>query len=144
MDCEGGGIDRPIALNNLPFIAHKHQISRCHMGKMNTERVDPEPVRVFGVSDRDVSRQSLVITEMCKQTKGGSQPLFAMFPFRLYGVKLRRHQVRRCPGVPQRGAFGHGVHSVRLCADSHQSSVKIDFSNDKFSLEKIRRWLDMC
>jgi len=100
MDCEGGGIDRATALNHLAFVAHKHQIGRGDVGKMNTERVDPEPVRVFGVSDGDVSRQSLVITEMCKQTKDGSQPLFAMFPFRLHGVKMRRHQVRRCPGVP--------------------------------------------
>src|SRR5438034_11690438 len=100
MDCEGGGIDRATALNHFAFVAHKHQISRCEVGKMNTERVDPEPVGVFGVSDRDVSRQSLVITEMCKQTKGGSQPLFAMVPFRLHGVRLRWHPVRRCAGVP--------------------------------------------
>src|SRR6266699_933289 len=99
MDCEGGCVDRATALNHLPFVAHKDQISRCDVGKMNTERVDPEPVRVFGVSDRDVSRESLVIAEMSKQTKGGSQPLFAMFPFRLHGVKMRRHQVRRCAGV---------------------------------------------
>src|SRR5438552_15789374 len=100
MDCEGGGIDRATALNHFPFVAHQHQISRCDVSKMNTERVDPEAVRVFGVSDCDVSRQSLVMTEMSKQTKGGSQPLFAMFPFRLHGVKMRRHQVRRCAGVP--------------------------------------------
>jgi len=56
MDGEGGGIDRATTLNHLPFVAHKHQISRCDVGKMNTERVDPEPVRVFGVSDGDVSR----------------------------------------------------------------------------------------
>src|SRR5260221_9909547 len=99
MDGEGGTIDRASAFNHLAFVAQKHQISRGDVGKMNTERVDPESVRVFGVSDRDVSRQSLVIPEMCKQTKGGSQPLFAMFPFCLHGVELRRHQVRRCPGV---------------------------------------------
>src|SRR6266404_8110540 len=100
MDGEGGGIYRASALNHFAFVAHKHQISRFDVGKMNTERVDPEPVRVFGVSDRDVSRQAFVITEMCKQTKGGSQSLFAMFPFRLHGVKSRRHQVRCCSGVP--------------------------------------------
>src|SRR4051812_8378227 len=99
MNCEGSGINWTSALNHLPIVAYKHQISRCDVGKMNTERVDPEPVRVFGISDRDVSRQSLVITEMCKQTKGSSQSLFAMLPFRLHAVKLRRHQVRRCPGV---------------------------------------------
>src|SRR6267378_6859411 len=100
MDGEGGGIDRATALNHLAFVAHKDQISRGDVGKMNTERVDPEPVSVFGVSDRDVSRQSLVITEMRKQTKRGSQSLFAMFPFGLHGVKSRRHQVRCRSGVP--------------------------------------------
>src|SRR5689334_8605796 len=99
MDCEGSGINWRNALNHLPIMAHKHQISRCDVGKMNTERVDPDTIPVFRVSDCDMSRQSLVITEMCKQTEGSSQSLFAMFPLRLHAFKLRRHQVRRCPGV---------------------------------------------
>src|SRR5258708_3758332 len=61
MDCEGGGIDRAAALNDFPFVADKHQISRCDVGKMNAERVDPAPVRVFGVSDGNVPREALVI-----------------------------------------------------------------------------------
>src|ERR1044071_6698633 len=100
MDCESSRIDWPNALKNLAFVAHQHQISRSDMRKMNTKRVDPEPVRVFGISNRDVSGQSLVITEMRKQTKRGRQALLAMFPLLLHGVKLRRHQVRSCPGVP--------------------------------------------
>ena len=73
MDCEGGGIDGAIAANHLSFVAHEHQISGRDVCKMSAEWVDPEPVRVFRISDRNVSCQPLVITEMCKQTKGAAR-----------------------------------------------------------------------
>jgi len=75
---------------------------------------------------------------MCKQTKGGSQPLFTMFPFRLHGVKMGRHQVRRCAGVSQRSAsaFGHGVHSVAVVLMRNKVVLTWSFPMTDLALKK--------
>ncbi len=75
MDCEGGRIQRPGALDDVATGIDQEQVLHPDQFEVHTERVDPEVVAPLRVPDRDVAGQSLVEPEVSEQPEGGGEAL---------------------------------------------------------------------
>src|ERR1035441_10606361 len=75
MDCEGGGVDRPVAVNNLTAVVDEDEVLHPDELEVHAERVDPEVVEPLRISSGDVAGEALVESEMSEQAKSRGEAL---------------------------------------------------------------------
>ncbi len=78
VDGEGGGVDRPVAVDHLPDLIDQEKVSDPDLLEVHAEWIDPEMVKMLGIPCRDVAGDPFVEAEMPKQAKGGGQALLAV------------------------------------------------------------------
>ena len=101
VDGEGGGVDRPVALDDLAAVVHQEEVLDPDGLEAHPEWVDPEVVGTLGIPCGDVAGQSLVEPELPEEPEGGGEALLAM-------LALVRHVVE--PGEAGRESIRwHGA-----------------------------------
>jgi hypothetical protein len=78
VDGEGGGVDRPIAVDDLAAVVHQDEVFDANELEAHPEWVHPEVVGALRIPHGDVTGQPLVEPELPEQPEGGGETLLAM------------------------------------------------------------------
>ena len=78
VDGEGGGVDRPVAVDDLAAVVDQDEVLDPDELEAHPEWIDPEVVGALGIPDGDVTGQPLVEAELSEQPEGGGEALLAM------------------------------------------------------------------
>ena len=58
-----------VALNDLPLLIDKNQIADSDEAEVHTKGIDPKAIKVFGVAGGNVTGNSFIKPEACKETE---------------------------------------------------------------------------
>jgi hypothetical protein len=78
VDGEGGGVDRPVAHDDLAAVVDQNEVLDADELEAHPEWVDPEVVGALGVSYGDVTGEPLVEPEVSEQSERGGEALLAV------------------------------------------------------------------
>ena len=89
VDHERGGVQRPVALDDLALCVHQHHVLDPDLLEVHAQRVDPEVVVPLRVVCGDVPGRAFVEAEMPEQPEGCGEALLAVPPLVIDAVELR-------------------------------------------------------